>query len=256
MTQNIYDTSAFFDAYAKLDRSVQGLAGAPEWPTLRAMLPPVAGKRVLDLGCGYGWFCRWARGQGAQRVMGVDVSHKMLQRARELDAGDVVASGLPTIEYLQGDLERLDLQAMGANDVTFDIAYSSLSLHYIADLAGLFGAIRRALEPGGPFVFSCEHPMVTAPQPQGWITRDGGRKAWPVDGYLDEGARTTDWLAPGVVKQHRTLASYLNLLIAADFALERIEEWGPSDADLAAHPDWASERERPPFLLVAARANA
>jgi SAM-dependent methyltransferase len=223
--------------------------------TLQAMLPPLAGKRVLDLGCGYGWFCRWAQGQGAARVVGMDVSHRMLERARELGAGDTETSGLATIEYLQGDLERLDLEPMGANDAAFDIAYSALALHYVVDLAGLFRAIRGALTPGSPFVFSCEHPMVTAPQPQGWITRDEGRKAWPVDSYLDEGSRTTDWLAPGVVKQHRTLASYLNLLMAAGFTLERIEEWGPSDADLAVHPDWAGERERPPFLLVAARAS-
>jgi len=256
MTQNIYDTSAFFDAYAKLDRSVHGLGGAPEWPELRAMVPPMAGKRVLDLGCGYGWFCRWAREQGAARIVGVDVSHKMLERAREFDRAEGHAPATPQITYVQGDLEKLSLIAASAGDTQFDLAYSSLALHYIVDLSGLFAAIKQLLAPGSSFVFSCEHPMVTAPQPQGWITRDGGRKAWPVDRYLDEGARTTDWLAPGVIKQHRTLSSYLNLLIAADFALERVEEWGPSDADLAAHPDWAGERERPPFLLVAARASA
>jgi len=256
VTQNIYDTTAFFDAYARLDRSVQGLSGAPEWPRLRAMLPPMAGKRVLDLGCGYGWFCRWAREQGAARIVGVDVSHKMLKRAREFDRPEGHASAAPQITYVQGDLEHLSLPLADAGNNQFDLVYSSLALHYIVDLPGLVGAARRLLAPGASFVFSCEHPMVTAPQPQGWITRDRGRKAWPVDSYLDEGSRTTDWLAPGVIKQHHTLATYLNLLIAAGFALERIEEWGPSDTDLAAHPDWAGERERPPFLLVAARAGA
>jgi SAM-dependent methyltransferase len=64
MTQNIYDAPGFFAGYSALCRSVQGLDGAPEWPALRAMLPPLAGRRVVDLGCGFGWFCRWAAGQG------------------------------------------------------------------------------------------------------------------------------------------------------------------------------------------------
>lgn len=59
MSQNIYDDPHFFAGYATLDRSVKGLDGAPEWPSLQAMLPPLAGLRVVDLGCGYGWFCRW-----------------------------------------------------------------------------------------------------------------------------------------------------------------------------------------------------
>ena len=65
MTQNIYDDPAFFDGYSRLNRSVHGLDGATEWPALRAMLPDPRGLRVLDLGCGYGWFCRWAAQQGA-----------------------------------------------------------------------------------------------------------------------------------------------------------------------------------------------
>ena len=109
-----------------------------------------------------------------------------------------------------------------------------------------------ALKAGGRFVFSVEHPLMTAPSKQGWRT-EAGRQVWPVDRYLDEGSRTTDWLAKGVVKQHRTIATYLNLLIAAGFSILKLEEWGPSEAQIAAHPEWACERERPPFLLVSAR---
>jgi hypothetical protein len=79
-----------------------------------------------------------------------------------------------------------------------------------------------------------------------------GRKTWPVDGYLDEGPRSTDWLANGVIKQHRTLATYLNILIGIGFTISRVEEWGPTEQQIAAQPDWADERQRPPFLLMAA----
>ncbi len=45
MSQNIYDNQTFFDGYAQLSRSVQGLDGAPEWPTIRSILPDLQGKR-------------------------------------------------------------------------------------------------------------------------------------------------------------------------------------------------------------------
>ena len=224
MTQNIYDDAGFFAGYARLRRSVDGLDGAPEWPTLRSMLPAMAGKRVVDLGCGFGWFCRWTREAGATEVLGLDVSANMLARAREMTSD-------AAITYRQADLETLDLPA-----ASFDLAYSSLTLHYLEKLGALFATVHRALAPGGHFVFSAEHPLYTEPGPD----------------YLDEGPRTTDWLADGVVKQHRTLATYLNLLIAAGFAVRRVEEWGPTRAEIAAHPEWKIDHRRPSFLLVSA----
>ena len=239
MTQNIYDTPAFFAGYSALPRSVQGLDAAPEWPTLRAMLPGLRDRRVVDLGCGFGWFCRFAREAGAAQVLGIDVSENMLARARETTSDTAIV-------YRRADLETLVLPR-GA----FDVAYSSLTLHYLVNLPALFAAIHQALVPNGRFVFSVEHPMTTAPSKQGWRIEEG-RHIWPVDGYLAEGPRTTDWLAKGVVKQHHTMATYLNLLITAGFSILKIEEWGPTDAQVAAHPEWACERERPPFLLVSA----
>jgi len=56
-----------------------------------------------------------------------------------------------------------------------------------------------------------------------------------------------------VIKQHRMLATYLNMLLWLGFTLSHIEEWGPTDEQIAARPRLADERQRPPFLLVAAR---
>lgn len=240
MTQNIYDNPAFFEGYSQLGRSVEGLAGAAEWPSLRALLPDLRGLRVVDLGCGYGWFCRHAREQGAADVLGLDVSEAMLARARSMTDD-------PAICY-----ERADLETLALPESSFDFAYSSLTLHYIKDLAGLFATIHRALPPGGKLVFSIEHPIYMAPTNPGWTVDAEGRRIWPLDRYSEEGERTTDWLAKGVVKQHRTMGTLLNLLIRQGFTLTHVEEWSPSDADLAAHPEWAEERDRPMFLLVAA----
>ena len=236
MTQNIYDNEGFFAGYSKLGRSVEGLAGAAEWPTLRALLPDLAGKRVLDLGCGFGWFCRYVRDTGAAEVVGFDVSEKMLERARTTTTD-------AAISYARQDLETLELQP-----ASFDLIYSSLTFHYIEKLPRLFAQIHAALAPGGSFVFSVEHPIYTAPSAPKWAG-----STWPLDSYLEEGPRSTDWLANGVIKHHRTVGNYLNLLIETGFTLRHVGEWGPTPEQIAVHPEWANERQRPPFLLVSAR---
>ncbi|EIU1681834.1 class I SAM-dependent methyltransferase [Pseudomonas aeruginosa] len=238
MTQNIYDRADFFAGYSQLPRSREGLAGAPEWPALQAMLPGLAGKRVVDLGCGFGWFCRWAREQGAAEVLGIDISQNMLGKAWAMTDD-------PAIRYLRQDLETLELPA-----ASFDFAYSSLALHYIDDLRRLLANLHAALLPGAALVFSIEHPIYMAPSHPGWQLDGEGRRIWPLDRYSIEGPRTTDWLASGVVKHHRTLGSLLNLLIELGFRLARVEEWSPSDEQVAARPELAEERERPMLLLV------
>src|SRR5690606_32315156 len=106
---------------------------------------------------------------------------------------------------------------------------------------------------GGMLVFSVEHPIFTAPIHPDWIETADGRQVWPLDRYLDEGPRVTNWLTDGVIKQHRTIATYVNLLLQAGFTLQHLDEWAPSEAQIAAEPSGAVERERPPFLLVACR---
>lgn len=139
------------------------------------LLPDLHGRRVVDLGCGFGWFCRWAHENGAAQIFGLDVSENMLARARS-------ASSDAAITYAKADLEKLDLP-----ESAFDLVYSSLALHYIRDLAGLFATVYRALVPGGHLVFSMEHPIYTAPTHPGWSVDANGRKTWPVDRYLVEG---------------------------------------------------------------------
>ncbi|MGE0750172.1 MAG: class I SAM-dependent methyltransferase [Variibacter sp.] len=240
MTQNIYDDEAFFTAYSRLPRSREGLDGAPEWPALRALLPPLASASVLDLGCGFGWFARFARTQGAAHVRGVDVSERMLARAKA-ETTDTA------ITYEHADLEHVAIAPQ-----THDLVYSSLVFHYVQDLGGLLARVRSGLKNGGVLIFSAEHPIMTAPENPGWLTDAEGRKAWPVSGYLDEGPRATNWLVDGVIKQHRTIATYVALLLRAGFAISHLEEWSPSAAQVAAHPEWVSERARPFFLLMRA----
>ena len=80
------------------------------------------GKRVLDIGCGYGWHCKYAVEQGAAQVLGIDISHKMLDEAQKRNAD-------PKIEYRLCGIEDYDYPA-----AAWDCVVSNLALHYIADL--------------------------------------------------------------------------------------------------------------------------
>lgn len=240
MAQNIYDNPDFFAGYSQLPRQIDGLDGAPEWPAIRAMLPMLEDKRVVDLGCGFGWAARWMREQGAASVLGLDLSQNMVARARA-DTAD------PAIEYRIADLETLELP-----EAAFDLVYSALTFHYVEDFPRLVGMIHKALVSGGDLVFTIEHPIFMAAAHPKWIVDEDGRQTWPVNGYATEGRRNTDWFVNGVVKYHRTLGTTLNALINAGFDLRRVEEFAPTPDQIDRMPQLAEEMERQMMLLIAA----
>ncbi len=240
--QNIYDDPAFFAGYRAIPRSVEGLAAVYEWPAFQRLLPPLAGKRVLDLGCGLGNFAREARARGAVQVVGVDLSERMLAEARARDPD-------PAIVYLRSSLEAFEPEP-----AAFDLVVSMLALHYVADYRLIVQRMARCLVPGGRVALSVEHPIYTASGTPSWhLGADGRPGHWPVDRYRDEGERRTHWFVDGVVKYHRTIETYVNTLLAAGLRLVRLEEpEAESAALLAARPELREERRRPPFLLLAA----
>jgi SAM-dependent methyltransferase len=241
MAQNIYDEAEFFAGYNRLPRSIHGLDGAPEWPAIRALLPNLEGKRIVDLGCGFGWFLRWARKQGAAHAVGFDLSENMIARARA-DTRD------SEIEYVIADLDYLEL-----SEASFDFAYSSLALHYIVDFDRLVKTVHQALVPGSYFIFTIEHPIYMAASHPNWLVDNEGHRVWPVNQYSVEGARTTDWLAKNVVKQHRTIGTTLNSLISTGFTIRHVQEWSPTTDQVAANSNLAEELDRPMMLLLSVR---
>lgn len=240
MKQNKYDDPEFFAGYSSMPRSIAGLDEAGEWPAFRSLLPDLRGKRVLDLGCGFGWHCRYARAQQARSVVGVDLSEKMLARARE-------ATDDPGIAYRRSAIEDIDFPADA-----FDVVISSLALHYVERFDRVCAKVHRCLKAEGTFVFSVEHPIFTARAAQDWhYGPNGERLHWPVDAYQQEGLRHARWLAGDVVKYHRTMASYVNALIDAGLRLTRLLEPAPPAEMVAERPDWQDESRRPLFLLIA-----
>ncbi len=242
MKQNIYDDPQFFERYSAMPRSLEGLRQAGEWHELRAMLPALKDKTVLDLGCGFGWHCRHAVEQGAAHVVGVDLSENMLRRAAEINGG-------PGIEYRRAAIEDIDFAPE-----SFDLVLSSLALHYVSDLDAAFARVFSVLKSGGDFVFSIEHPVFTALDKQDWFCgEDGEILHWPLDNYQNEGVRHSNWMADDVVKYHRTVSGILNALLTSGFAITRLAEPRPDPALLAERPEMKHEDRRPIFLIVGAK---
>ena len=119
---NQYDNLEFFAAYSQMSRSQYGLEGAGEWHQLEPMIPELSGKTVLDLGCGYGWHCKYAADHGAASVLGIDQSHLMIEEAKRRNPAE-------NIEYRICDLQEFDYPLE-----TYDLVVSNLVLHYVEDL--------------------------------------------------------------------------------------------------------------------------
>ncbi|KPE49366.1 class I SAM-dependent DNA methyltransferase [Chryseobacterium indologenes] len=241
MKENKYDEPSFFEQYEKMLRSQLGLQGAGEWHALKNMLPDFKGKNVLDLGCGFGWHCRYAAENDAKSVIGIDLSEKMLARAKEINS-------LEGIRYERKALEDLDYPSE-----KFDIILSSLTLHYAESLDTIIQNVYRWLTAGGHFIFSVEHPVFTAEGGQDWTyDKDGEKVSWPVDRYFMEGKRNTTFLGESVIKYHRTLTSYLNTLLKYGFRIKEITEPEPSPEMLKEIPEMKDELRRPMMLLISA----
>lgn len=234
MFMNQYDNPAFFAEYARMSRSQYGLEGAGEWHQLEPLFPIVSGKTVLDLGCGYGWHCKFAADHGAAQVLGIDQSSLMIQEAMRRNADT-------NIEYRVCCIHDYDYPADAC-----DLVISNLVLHYIEDLEAVYRLIHRTLKPGGIFLFNIEHPTFTAGVRQQFAP-DG---SWPVTDYYYPGARTTDFLGYEVTKYHHTLTQILNGLLRIGFVIEAVEEAMPPEQWRDQMPE---EMKRPMMLLVRAR---
>jgi SAM-dependent methyltransferase len=225
---DLYDDPVFLNGYRQLRRDGLGLNDELEIPAMAAVLPPLEGLRVVDLGCGEGQLAVRIATAGAVEVLGVDASERML----------AAAARHPLVRYVRADLDGFDLLPGSA-----DLVVSSLALHYVEDYAGLVARVARWLTPGGSFVFTVEHPVMTAP-----LTAGEG----VVDDYADEGPRQRTWLVDGVIKYHRTLGTLTGVLRQHGFRLDVVDEPLPTAEQIERAPHLAVHRRRPPLLLMSA----
>lgn len=247
MTASIYDTPIFFERYQQLRQNPNSLNEVVEKPTMFGLMPNLAGKRLLDLGCGTGEHLLHYLQQGADFVVGVDLSEAMAKSAEQRLAAQFSASRFKLYAQSMTALNALTEQQ-------FDVVTSSFAFHYVADFADLLAQIKAKLAPNGALIFSQEHPIVTCHKSGERWEKDQHKQqqAYRLTHYREEGLRERNWFQQPFKTYHRTTATILNLLIEAGFEIVRVEE--PMLAD---RPQWHAEfkdlRHRPPLLFVKAR---
>lgn len=238
--QNIYDNNVFFEGYKRIRENPANANNLFEIPALFSMMPNLEGKRILDLGCGFGEHCRQFVQLGAEKVVGIDISKKMLEVARAENEN-------PKITYLNMPMEEI-----GQLSDTFDVVVSSLAFHYVEDFGGVIKNVYELLVPGGIFLFSQENPLCTCHSGGDRWTRDenGNKLHLNLANYGVEGERESVWFVDNVKKYHRTFSTICNTLIETGFSIEKMIEPLPTKELLKQYPDYSDLLHKPDFLLV------
>jgi ubiquinone/menaquinone biosynthesis C-methylase UbiE len=237
MNQNIFDNPIFFEKYIELRSSSISHNELIEKPLIYSLLPSLNGKRVLDIGCGFGDFSFFAAQNNSEKIIAVDLSKKMIEIS-------LSKNKFSNISFINDDIMNLDFESN-----SFDIVYSSLVLHYIEDVSLLINNVFRWLKSNSIFVLSIEHPINTA-CPNSWIYDNSGRKiGWALKNYDIEGKRIFNWFVNDVEKYHRKVDTYIDLFKKAGFEINVMKESIISDDVLKQNPNLEYEKIRPPYLF-------
>lgn len=231
------DTKDTYDQIA--EQYAEGVKTKPynaylERPAIRALVPEIQGAHVLDAGCGPGTNIPWLIAQGAAKVVGIDASKQMISIARR--------SAPAPVSLFVADLNQpLDFLAEGS----FDLVFSSLVVHYIADIDRLFAGFARLLRPGGCFVFSTHHPQDDFRRhPGSYFATEFVSDEW---GGFSGGPVTISFY-------RRPLSAITGALAKAHFIIERLTEAQPTAEFLRADPQrYEKASRRPTFLCLRAR---
>jgi ubiquinone/menaquinone biosynthesis C-methylase UbiE len=220
-------------------------------PAFMALLPDLAGCRVLDVGCGEGHNTRLLRSRGGL-VAALDVSPTFVRAARDADG---------SIDHLVADATAIPFV-----DETFDVATAFMSLMDMPDPGAVLAEMTRVARRGGCVQFSITHPASSTPERE-WIrSSDGAKRLLATGGYFHEGPITESWTfgsAPDDLRARhepftitwtrRTLSGWLNLVVDAGLTLDRVIEPAATPEVAERHPEVADTRITPYFLIVRAR---
>lgn len=179
---------------------------------LLEMAGDVSGKRVLDAGCGEGHVARLFASHGA-RVVGVDISPRLLELARSFEAEDPCE-----IEFIQADLAK----GLPSHRGVFDLATANMVLDDCEDLVAVFATLAGALKPNGRLLLSLNNPYALAARGK-------------VDDYFASGAYSqtfgTDQAEFEVPFYYRTFGEWVAAFRKTGFLLGSLEDVPPDPGD-------------------------
>jgi SAM-dependent methyltransferase len=236
---HFYDDETVFATYAAHRQRANAPNDTLEKPVFLRLIQPIPGKRILDLGCGDAAIGRELLENGAASYIGLEGSEKMATLAAK------------TLGNVDGQIIRQTIEDWIYPEAAFDLVLSRLALHYIADFAAVSRNVFYTLSPGGAFVFSVEHPVITSCD-RGW-TPGTLRQDWVVDDYFMTGLRVNNWLGGTVQKYHRTIEDYFCQLQEAGFRIEQLREAHPQREHFQDQQTYERRKRIPLFLLLAAR---
>ena len=208
------DYDSFAEAYAA-ETEANLINGYYTRPAILDLAGDVAGRRILDVGCGAGPVLEALRDRGAF-VTNVDPSAKMLELARQR-LGDGTA------------LQQADLRdPLPFPDGAFDDVIACLVLHYLQDWTAPLAELRRVLAPGGRLIVAVNHPFVyklAHPDGDYFATREFSEDYT----FSGQSAVLTYW--------HRPLHAVTGAFIDAGFRIAVMSEPPPAPQARELFPD-------------------
>ena len=232
----VYDNDEFFDNYITRRHRAESPNNSIEKPVLMELMGDIAGKKVLDLGCGDAEFGVELLKQGCVFYEGVEGSLNMVQKA---------------VSVLDRTTSKIHHSSMEAWDFPLDyynLVVSRLALHYLENVEPVFKQIYNALTEDGLFVFSVQHPILTSSVQS---ATKSARTDWIVDDYFHTGKRVEPWIDEEVVKYHRTTEDYFKELKNAGFTIEELSECSPRRENFKSDEEYARRMRIPLFLIFA-----
>ncbi|MEO8193115.1 MAG: class I SAM-dependent methyltransferase [Gemmatimonadales bacterium] len=209
-----------------------------ERPAMLSLLPHMEGARILDAGCGSGWYAEQLLARGAI-LDAVDASEAMVEYARQRLTREAAPQTMARITVRVADLA----EPLPFPDSTFEGIVSPLVLHYMRDWRPGLNQMHRVMKPDGWLLFSTHHPAADAALFQ---TRDYFAVEHVVDHW--------DWVGE-VEFYRRSLTEIVSSVLESGFVIEKVVEPVPTDEFRRAEPDaWERLMNQPAFLIVMARA--
>jgi len=203
------------------------------------LIGDVKGKKVLDLGCGDAKFGVELLQKGCITYDGVEGSENMAKEAMKTLTGTV------------GTVHLSSMETWNFQSSDYDLIVSRLALHYLADLKDIVQKAHKSLAYDGRFVFSVQHPVLTSSIKS--AAASSSKADWIVDDYFNSGERVEPWIDKKVVKYHRTIEEYYQLLKQAGFMIEDIREGTPRVEEFSSENEYKRRMRIPLFLMFSCK---